>query len=130
MLSLVNLSTDATFVTIALASYDILPTIVKCITVAKSKHADKACSILSNMTRNSIHAQKVFNILENELPLLLGIYTKIKYNTEKQSLDYLGQFFANITQAASGRLYCKFRRNGHTKNLTDKIRYAANIFNI
>ena len=107
ILSLVNLSTDETFVTIAIQNYNILPTLVKLVTNAKSKNADKACSILSNMTRNSSHAQKVFKMLENEIPLLLGIYSKIEYNSEKQNLDYLGQFLANVTQCVPGRQFCK-----------------------
>ena len=108
ILCLVNLSADEPFVTVCLESYNILPTLVKLVTTASSANADKACSVLSNFTRNSIHAKKVFESLESHLPLLLGIYTKIKYNTMGQNLDYLGQFFANITQCPAGRLFCEF----------------------
>ena len=39
------------------------------------------------------------------MDLLLGIYTKIDYNTEKQHMDYLGQVFANLTQCKEGRTF-------------------------
>lgn len=106
MNSLVNLSSDEVFNHIVLEKYNILPTLVRCITVARSPFADKASSILSNMTRNEIAAKKVFKDLEKHLPLLLGIYTKLNYNTcetVKNHLDYIGQVFANLTQCEEGR---------------------------
>jgi len=76
--SIVNLSADDVFNHIALEKYNILPTIIRCITVARSPFADKASSILSNMTRAEIQAKTVFKLIEKQLPLLLGIYTKIE----------------------------------------------------
>ena len=55
--SLVNLSSDDVFNHITLQSYNIIPTLIRCITVARSPFADKASSILSNMTRNETAAR-------------------------------------------------------------------------
>ena len=75
---------------------------MKQITNAKSLHADKFCSILSNLTRNSRHATLVFEKIGKEgLNLLFGIYLKISYNSVGNTLDYLGQVLANLTQVGT-----------------------------
>ena len=75
---------------------------MKNVTNAKSLHADKFCSILSNLTRNSRHAALVFEKIQTEgLNLLFGIYLKISYNSAGNTLDYLGQVLANLTQVCT-----------------------------
>jgi len=125
--SLVNLSSDDVFNHITLQQYNIIPTLIRCITVARSPFADKASSILSNMTRNETAAKAVFEKIEKQLDLLLGIYTKIDYNTadEKQHMDYLGQVFANMTQCKLGRTFILNRDHLRIQKLIPFINHES-----
>merc|ERR1712035_33657 len=123
--SLVNLSSDDVFNHITLQSYNIIPTLIRCITVARSPFADKASSILSNMTRNEPAARTVFKKIEKQLDLLLGIYTKIDYNTEKQHMDYVGQVFANLTQCKEGRNFILDRDHLRIQKLIPFINHES-----
>jgi len=106
VLELVNLTADEPLCEILIKQYDVIETFVKNVTNAKSVHADKFCSLLSNLTRNSRHAALVFEKIQTEgLNLLFGIYLKISYNSVGNTLDYLGQVLANLTQVPNGRMF-------------------------
>ena len=55
------------------------------------------------------------------MDLLLGIYTKIDYNTEKQHMDYVGQVFANLTQCKEGRNFILDRDHLRKYGLSSKL---------
>ena len=77
------------------------------------------------MTRNETAARSVFKKIEKQLDLLLGIYTKIDYNTEKQHMDYVGQVFANMTQCKEGRNFILDRDHLRIQKLIPFINHES-----
>ncbi|KAF2348487.1 Protein HGH1 C-terminal [Trinorchestia longiramus] len=85
----------------------LLPSIIKLITEPKSRHADRACGLLVNLTRLEDNCKKVLSsVMESDvqaLHVLMMAASNTAFNTANNSLDLLMAVFENFSQLSEGR---------------------------
>jgi hypothetical protein len=77
------------------------------ITEPKSRHADRACALLVNITHQKEHCETVLHCVQeissSALHTLLLAASNTSYNTADNSLDLLMSVFENFSQLPEGR---------------------------
>ena len=109
---LINLSSESTFchkLTEQAESNDFYQKLVDSVLLKDNQHANLSCQLLSNITRFTICAEKVvdmlnseFNVSKRTLQCCINALNMKNYNAFC-SLDYLANFLCNITQTTAGR---------------------------
>lgn len=76
--------------------------ILKNVLESKSQIADPILSIFSNISRSENLVENIMQTMieidETILDRLVAVYTKLDYNSHKQTLDYLAAVFSNLSQ--------------------------------
>ncbi|XP_018018596.2 protein HGH1 homolog [Hyalella azteca] len=106
-----------------------LPSVLKLITEPKSRHADRACALLVNITHQKEHCQAVLQCVQetssSALHTLLLAATNTSYNTADNSLDLLMSVFENISQLPEGRKALLDRKSVMIQRLLPFTQYMA-----
>jgi len=124
--TLINCSVNETFSLQLISKYDIVPTFVSHVLDKQSTLSDKACMLLSNVSRTPGAASTLVNCMEkineNWIDELLTVFNTVKYNTKDCKLDYLASFFANLMQLAKVRKLILNEKKDYMKKLVTFIK--------
>ena len=105
LLALLNLSAFETAAD-SQVKLGVIPKLLELIVEPSSQHADTACMLLSNLTRQESGAQALTEILMAEgkpdILQLVDIFNQRDYNKHAQ-FHYLATVFSNLTQISSAR---------------------------
>lgn len=105
---LIKLETDMIEIPFVKKPKNIVDSVIKCILDKDSKIADPCCMILSNLTRESKHVDKVIDFIEDSgitMDMIVNAFTKNNYNTNGAKLHYLGPVLSNLSQSSRIRKY-------------------------
>lgn len=133
-LALINLTTKENIshqLTVLSSHPNFVYDLLKYVLQPNSAHADIVCSILSNISRTTLGAQRIVNaIAENSEEVgfdkVIQVFCRENFN-DKNNLHYLGPFLSNLTQISQARRYILDKKKCVIQRLIPFTNYTESL---